>query len=79
MFPEGTELPHETGLGEGELPPGEGCYSCNVGDKPLDVPLSKRNKRSVQAFLDSEFFFAVLGYFIFAKLSELLLHQTKNC
>ena len=46
MFPEGVELPHETGTGTGDLPPGEGCYSCNVGDIPLDLPLSKRAKRS---------------------------------
>ena len=41
-----TELPHEAGPGRGELPPGEGCYSCNVGDIPLNIPLSKRVKRS---------------------------------
>ena len=46
MFPDGVELPHELGPATGELPPGEGCYSCNVGDVPLEVPLSKRAKRS---------------------------------
>ena len=50
MFPEGVELPHETGAGTGELPPGEGCYSCNIGDIPLDLPLSKRSKRSIVTF-----------------------------
>ena len=46
MFPEGVELPHEAGAATGDLPPGEGCYSCNIGDVPLEVPLSKRAKRS---------------------------------
>ena len=50
LFPEGVELPHETGAGTGDLPPGEGCYSCNIGDIPLDIPLSKRAKRSVDTF-----------------------------
>lgn len=50
MFPPGVELPHDTSLGAGELPPGEGCYSCNVGDTQLEVPLSKRNKRSVAGY-----------------------------
>ena len=50
MFPDGVQLPHETGPGSGELPPGEGCYTCNVGDIPLDLPLSKRAKRSIEAF-----------------------------
>ncbi|XP_052281301.1 fibrillin-2-like [Dreissena polymorpha] len=47
MFPPGVNLPHESSLGTGELPPGEGCYSCNIGDARLEVPLSKRTKRGI--------------------------------
>ncbi|KAL4228223.1 Fibrillin-1 [Mactra antiquata] len=50
MFPPGVELPHEQAPGIGELPPGEGCYSCNVGDAPLEVPLSSRKKRSLTSY-----------------------------
>jgi hypothetical protein len=43
----GQDIPHvpaptdETGV-----PPGEGCYQCDIEDK--DIPLSKRAKRSTQ-------------------------------
>ena len=47
MFPPGKELPHDNTLGAGELPAGEGCYSCNIEDAPLDVPVSQRTKRSL--------------------------------
>ncbi|XP_014779258.1 fibrillin-1 [Octopus bimaculoides] len=42
-IPEGMELPHIPGPPDGSLPPGEVCYSCNVGD----IPLGQRSKRSV--------------------------------
>ena len=54
LFPPGVQLPHETEAGVGQLPTGEGCYSCNIGDKPLDVPLSKRAKRSLQTVTKGE-------------------------
>ncbi|CAI9740245.1 fibrillin-2-like, isoform X2 [Octopus vulgaris] len=41
-IPEGMELPHIPGPPDGSLPPGEVCYSCNVGD----IPLNQRSKRS---------------------------------
>ncbi|XP_052213501.1 fibrillin-1-like [Dreissena polymorpha] len=47
MFPPGVNLPDESSLGTGELPPGEVCYSCNIGDARLEVPLSKRTKRGI--------------------------------
>ena len=43
----GQDIPHvpaptdETGV-----PPGEGCYQCDIENK--DIPLSKRAKRSTQ-------------------------------
>ncbi|KAL3865813.1 hypothetical protein ACJMK2_043163, partial [Sinanodonta woodiana] len=48
MYPPGVKLPHEEGTGDKTLPPGEGCYSCNIGQDKLELPLSRRNKRSAE-------------------------------
>lgn len=48
MFPEGIDLPHVAGPPGGALPPGERCYSCNVGDLPL---IKERSKRSLDDIL----------------------------
>ncbi len=50
VSPEGVQLPHVPG--NGKLPPGEGCYNCD--HEFGDLPLSKRGKRSVAEFEDSE-------------------------
>ena len=48
-FPEGVQLPHIPGPPDGALPPGEICYSCNVGDLPLSI-----SKRSVDDALNNK-------------------------
>jgi len=46
----GTEIPHVAGIPDDEdagLPPGERCYSCDVGENgiPLERPLSDSQSR----------------------------------
>lgn len=48
-FPEGVQLPHIPGPPDGALPPGEICYSCNVGDLPLSI-----SKRSIDDALNNK-------------------------
>ena len=52
-FPYGMDLPHRGSQGEG-LPPGEGCYQCDINNEglPLEKPLNSeafnlRHKRDV--------------------------------
>ncbi len=50
-FPPDVELPHvPSPPGETGLPPGEGCYECNVNldGIPLKKPLNLRQKRAVE-------------------------------
>ena len=61
-FPQGVELPHVAAPpGETGVPPGEGCYSCNVNNNgiPLERPLNAnpqnlRNKRDTSATLTAD-------------------------
>lgn len=45
QFPAGIDIPHVAAPPGGKLPPGEACYTCDTEDK--DLPLQRRNKRSV--------------------------------
>lgn len=43
----GQDIPHVAApTDQTGVPPGEGCYQCDIEDK--DIPLSKRAKRSAQ-------------------------------
>lgn len=47
VFPPNVQLPHEAApAGVNPLPPGEGCYSCNVDSKgiPLEKPFDTSGK-----------------------------------
>lgn len=51
QFPAGTELPHVPAPpGQSGVPPGEGCYECNVNAEgiPLERPLTLRNRRDTR-------------------------------
>ena len=51
QLPPGTELPHVPAPpGQTGLPPGEGCYGCNIqsGGIPLERPLTLRTRREIR-------------------------------
>lgn len=46
-FPPGTNLPHVPAPSREGLPPGEGCYHCDINEEgiPLEKPLKALNLR----------------------------------